>query len=132
MRSQELLADSPGTRAAAVSFSGSISSPKTALPGCSGCLSLSIGDTIESAAGPEMRTTPMPPRPGGVAIATIVSSRFTQELYKFVDQPLRRRGASGLYPRRECARYLREPREDRWFTRETTTKRRPPSPWLSV
>src|SRR4051794_41925611 len=27
-------------------------------------------------AGPDRRTTPSPPRPGGVAIATIVSSRF--------------------------------------------------------
>src|SRR5258708_38462789 len=36
----------------------------------------SMGATILRASGPARRTTPMPPRPGGVAMATIVSSRF--------------------------------------------------------
>src|SRR5712691_7269943 len=36
-----------------------------------------MGAAMESAWGPARRTTPMPPRPGGVAMATMVSSRFT-------------------------------------------------------
>ena len=32
------------------------------------------------ASGPERRTTPMPPRPGGVAMATMVSSRCIGEI----------------------------------------------------
>src|ERR1017187_2595368 len=35
-----------------------------------------MGAAIMRASGPARRTTPMPPRPGGVAMATMVSSRF--------------------------------------------------------
>jgi hypothetical protein len=34
-----------------------------------------IACAIDAARGPLMRTTPIPPRPGGVATATMVSSR---------------------------------------------------------
>src|SRR5713101_469229 len=36
-----------------------------------------MGPAMARASGPARRTTPMPPRPGGVATATMVSSRFT-------------------------------------------------------
>jgi len=35
-----------------------------------------MGIPIERASGPANRTTPIPPRPEGVATATIVSSKF--------------------------------------------------------
>jgi hypothetical protein len=35
-----------------------------------------MGITMELASDPARRTTPIPPRPGGVAMATMVSSRF--------------------------------------------------------
>ena len=54
--------------------------PKNARPGSSSCFSRSIGAAISSAFAPARRTTPIPPRPGGVAIATMVSSRFTRRL----------------------------------------------------
>ena len=44
-------------------------------------LSRSIGRAISLASLPESRTTPMPPRPGGVAIATMVSSRCIETYY---------------------------------------------------
>ena len=34
---------------------------------------------MERASGPARRTTPMPPRPGGVEMATMVSSRCTRQ-----------------------------------------------------
>ena len=43
--------------------------------------SRSIGRAICSASAPDSRTTPMPPRPGGVAIATMVSSRCMVQDY---------------------------------------------------
>src|SRR5882672_4577970 len=55
--------------------SGSMNSPKIARPGSRSCFRRSIGAAMEVASGPERRTTPSPPRPGGVAIATMVSSR---------------------------------------------------------
>jgi hypothetical protein len=59
---------------------GSISSPNVARPGSGGCFRRNIGDAISRAWGPASRTTPIPPRPGGVAMATMVSSRFTGRL----------------------------------------------------
>src|SRR6266851_5830509 len=55
---------------------GSISSPKIARPDSRSCLRRSMGIAIKQASGPASRTTPIPPRPGGVAMATMVSSRF--------------------------------------------------------
>ena len=49
------------------------SSPKRAHPAASGWRSCTSGATISRACGPESRTTPIPPRPAGVEIATIVS-----------------------------------------------------------
>jgi hypothetical protein len=43
-----------------------------------------MGSAIVRASGPASRTTPIPPRPGGVAIATIVSSRFIEEFGNWV------------------------------------------------
>src|SRR6266568_7177408 len=57
---------------------GSMSSPKIAPPGSKSFLRRNIGSAMERASGPARRTTPTPPRPGGVAIATIVSSRFNE------------------------------------------------------
>src|SRR5471032_1981739 len=42
--------------------------------GCSGPVCVRSNEAIAAASGPLRRTTPMPPRPGGVAIATMVSS----------------------------------------------------------
>ena len=67
-------------RSSASSPPGSMSSPKTARPGSMSCFSLRNGLAISSARGPASRTTPIPPRPGGVAMATIVSSTFTGRL----------------------------------------------------
>ena len=55
---------------------GSISSVKTARPGSHAGLRRNMGPAMSRAWGPDKRTTPMPPRPGGVAMATMVSSRF--------------------------------------------------------
>jgi len=57
---------------------GSTRSPRTARPGSSSRLRRSMGAAIARASGPASRTTPIPPRPGGVAIATMVSSKFTR------------------------------------------------------
>src|SRR5271157_2336524 len=66
-----------GTRRTRVSaLHGSISSPKTDRAGSSSCFRRSMGVAMARASGPARRTTPMPPRPGGVAMATMVSSRF--------------------------------------------------------
>src|SRR5207253_6312989 len=40
-----------------------------------------MGSAIFLASGPASRTTPMPPQPGGVAMATMVSSRCTRLFY---------------------------------------------------
>ena len=64
--------------APAAPASGSTSSPKTAPPGSRLRFKRSMGSAIAAASGPARRTTPMPPRPGGVAMATMVSSRFTE------------------------------------------------------
>src|SRR5882757_8834275 len=69
---------------------GSITSPNTARPAASSCFSRNIGPAIARASEPARRTTPMPPRPGGVAMATMVSSRFMQEL-----QNVKPKNASG-------------------------------------
>src|SRR5438105_11937619 len=58
----------------------STSSPNTARRASRGCFSRSMGSVIALASGPARRTTPIPPRPGGVEIATIVSSRFTKKI----------------------------------------------------
>jgi hypothetical protein len=55
---------------------GSTRSHLTARPASHSRPSRSIRPAIPRASGPASRTTPIPPRPGGVAIATIVSSRF--------------------------------------------------------
>ena len=47
--------------------SGSIRSPQTARFGSRSCLRRSMGLAMAQASGPARRTTPMPPRPGGVA-----------------------------------------------------------------
>src|SRR6478672_4295420 len=60
---------------------GSMSSPKIVRPGSRSCLRRSSGSPTARASGPATRTTPMPPRPGGVAMATIVSSRFMDQFY---------------------------------------------------
>src|SRR3974390_141211 len=56
---------------------GSMSSPSLARFACrpSAGASRSMGVAMLTASGPDRRTTPMPPRPGGVAMATMVSSR---------------------------------------------------------
>src|SRR5258707_2419268 len=64
------------SRAAAPAPHDSIRSQRRDRLGSSSRLRRSMGATILRASGPARRTTPMPPRPGGVAIATIVSSRF--------------------------------------------------------
>ncbi len=69
-----------GSRSTESARHGSISSPKTARPGSSGCFRRNIGRAILRAFGPASRTTPIPPRPAGVAMATIVSSMFTGRL----------------------------------------------------
>ena len=48
-------------------------SAKRAWAGASGCLSFKRGSAMARALGPERRTMPMPPRPGGVEMATMVS-----------------------------------------------------------
>src|SRR5205085_407944 len=68
------------SRARAPAPHRSISSPKTARPGSSSCFSCNMGNAIARASGPASRTTPIPPRPEGVAIATIVSSRFNESI----------------------------------------------------
>ena len=46
------------------------------------CAKRSVGWAMSRASGPESRTTPIPPRPGGVAImATMVSSRCMRRLF---------------------------------------------------
>src|ERR1700731_2560486 len=55
---------------------GSITSPNTARPAASSCFTRNIAQAISRASGPARRTTPIPPRPGAVAMATMVSSRF--------------------------------------------------------
>src|SRR5260221_11440183 len=64
------------SRGAAPAPHDSIRSQRRDRLGSSSRLRRSMGATILRASGPARRTTPMPPRPGGVAIATIVSSRF--------------------------------------------------------
>ena len=56
---------------------GSMSSPKNARPASRLCVSRRSGCAMLRDSGPDSRTTPMPPRPGGVAMATMVSSRCT-------------------------------------------------------
>src|SRR5579859_565246 len=68
-------------------LAGSINSPNEARPGASSCppalgASRSMDSAMARASGPASRTTPMPPRPGGVATATMVSSRFTALIVK--------------------------------------------------
>ena len=58
-------------------FSTAFSSPKTAWPGSSSCFRRSMGAAMARASGPASRTTPIPPRPGAVATATMVSSSST-------------------------------------------------------
>src|SRR3974390_1516005 len=76
---------------------GSMSSPKLARLGCrpSACASRSMGCAIDVASGPERRTTPMPPRPGGVAMATMVSSRCMG-----LDYSLRMHGPNNIAEKR--------------------------------
>ena len=52
---------------------GSINSAKRARAGAKAWRRRSIGAAMATACGPLRRTMPMPPRPGGVAIATMVS-----------------------------------------------------------
>jgi hypothetical protein len=63
-----------------VADSGSTNPPNTARPGSISRFSRNIVLEISTARGPAIRTTPIPPRPGGVAIATIVSSVFKGRL----------------------------------------------------
>ena len=70
----------PADRASASPFSGSTNSPNSALPGSTRCFSRNMGIAIATASGPASRTTPIPPRPEGVATATMVSSRFTASI----------------------------------------------------
>ena len=55
---------------------GSIKSQRIARPASTSRFKRSMGAAMARASGPARRTTPMPPRPGGVAMATMVSSRF--------------------------------------------------------
>src|SRR5687768_10401830 len=69
-----------------------------------GGTSPSMTAAISGALGPETRTMPIPPRPGGVAAATMVSARvIVQRLSAFpaglnppIDIPLLRDGQHGI------------------------------------
>ena len=59
--------------------------------------------------GPERRTTPKPPRPNGVEMATMVSRRFIRWPMANVDGAGRALAAGGRFPPRECPPYGRSP-----------------------
>ena len=76
-------------------WSSSLKSAKVAIRG--GGVLPRIATAIAPTAGPERRTTPMPPRPGGVAMATMVSRRTTDGA-----TPVRSSRPPSFSPRVEC------------------------------
>jgi hypothetical protein len=56
-------------------------SAKRAWAGARGWRSFKRGSAMVRAAGPDRRTMPMPPRPGGVEMATMVSSKSVTGIF---------------------------------------------------